>query len=166
MTKRNISELSIIGLRIQGWTCAVPELAEHKLGVRFAYATCAALVLTGLLFQNVYFHYVGLAITIGGMIPPRHPVDYLYNAIIRHWLGRGALPKRPPQSRFACAVAFVWMTATLACWHNDFVWASNAMAGALVMQASFVTFTDICFPSMIYNSLLQSTIERGKTARL
>jgi Domain of unknown function (DUF4395) len=159
----SISDLSIIGLRIQGWTCSVPELASYKFGVRFAYGTCAAVVLLGLVFQNVYFYYAGFAITVGGMIPPWHPVDYLYNGLIRHLFKKPAIPKRPPQSRFACSIAFVWMSSTLLCWHNDYYWIASALAGALVMQAGIVTFTDICFPSMIFNFLTSTKITTSDT---
>ncbi len=149
--KSSISDLGILGLRIQGWTCTVPQLAEYQLGIRFAYGTCAVIVLLGLVFQNVYFYYIAFAITIGGMIPPRHPVDYIYNGLIRHLFKKPAIPKRPPQSRFACSIAFVWVGLALLCWHNGSHWIANALASALVMQAGIVTFTDICFPSMIYN---------------
>jgi len=153
----SISNLSILGLRIQGWTCTVPELAKYKTGIRFAYGTCAAVVLLGLVFQNIYFYYAGLGITIGGMIPPRHPVDYIYNGVIRHLFKKPTIPKRPPQSRFACSIAFAWMASALLCWHNNYYWITSALAGALVMQAGIVAFTDICFPSMIYNFIFKKT---------
>jgi hypothetical protein len=147
----SIGDLAILGLRIQGWTCSVPELAAYRFGIRFAYGTCAAIVLLGLALKNEYFYFIAFAITIGGMIPPRHPVDYIFNGFVRHIFKKAAIPKRPPQSRFACSIAFIWMAAALLCWYSNYYWITSAMAGALIMQAGIVTFTDICFPSMIYN---------------
>jgi len=162
MEINSISNLSIIGLKVQGYlNCSVRQLAEYRLGIRFAYGTCALIILLGLISQNVYFYYIGFAITIGGMVPPRHPVDYIYNGAIRHLFKKPAIPKRPPQSRFACSIAFVWMAFTLFCWHNNYHWIASALAGALVMQAGIVTFTDICFPSIIYNFIFRIK-PRGK----
>jgi hypothetical protein len=148
---KKISNLSFDGLKVQGYVCPANQLAEYRLGIRFAYGTCASVILIGLIFQNAYFYYAGLVISFGGMFPPRHPVDYIYNGVIRHLFKKPAIPKRPPQSRFACSIAFVWIAAFLLCWHRGYFWISSALAGALIMQAGIVTFTDICFPSMIYN---------------
>ena len=157
----SISNLSIIGLRVQGYvSCPVKQLAGYRLGIRFAYGTCATIILLGLIFQNIYFYYTGLVLSLGGMFPPRHPVDYLYNGVIRYIFKKPAIPKRPAQSRFACSIAFVWIATALLCWHNDYYLISSAMEGALVMQAGIVTFTDICFPSMIYNFLIKKTNKR------
>lgn len=154
----SISKLSIIGLKIQGYvSCPVKQLAGYRLGIRFAYGTCATIILLGLSFQNVYFIFTGLTLSLGGMLLPRQPVDYLYNRAIRHIFKKPAIPKRPPQSRFACSIAFVWIATALLCRYNDYYLVSSAMEGALVMQAYIVTFTDICFPSMIYNFLLIKT---------
>jgi len=148
----SISNLSVIGLRVQGYlSCSVNQLAGYKPGIRFAYGTCAGIILLGLIFQNVYFYYAGLALSFGGMLLPRQPLDYLYNGAIRHIYKKPAIPKRPPQSRFACSIAFLWIGTALLCWYNGYYWIASAMAGALVMQAGIVTFTDVCFPSMIYN---------------
>ena len=151
--EKSISALSILGMKIQGWSCSVRELTEYRLGIRLAYGACALIVLLGLVFQSAHFYVLGLIVTIGGMVLPRHPIDYLYNATIRKFFQKPAIPKRPPQNRFACSIATVWLGVLLLCWKSLLYWIANAMAGALIMQACIVAFTDICFPSMIYNFL-------------
>lgn len=157
-----ISHLSVIGLRIQGYiSCSADQLAGYKLGIRFAYGICAGIILFGLIFQQKYFYYTGLALSFGGMLLPRQPLDYIYNGAIRHIYKKPAIPRRPPQSRFACSIAFLWIGTALLCLHNGYHWIASAMAGALVMQAGIVTFTDVCFPSMIYNFFMKGISRRS-----
>src|SRR6476619_7201542 len=95
--KNTISDLSVIGLKVQGYiSCSSKHLAQYRMGIRFAYGACAVIILLGQIFQNIYFSYAAAAIALGGMFPPRHPLDYVYNGVIRYWFKKPAIPPRPP----------------------------------------------------------------------
>jgi Domain of unknown function (DUF4395) len=161
------SPLTRVGLRIQGYTqFSDAQLASFAPGIRFAYGACGLLVFIGLMLHQPIYYYAALAIALGGMFPPRHPMDYVYNGIIRHWLGKPSIPNRPPQSRFACSLAAIWLTLTLVILEGGYESVSGAFAGALIMQVGIVTFVDVCFPSMIYNFLTCTSIDSDEPGKL
>ncbi len=163
MNQKKLSDLSKVGFAIQGWTCGISELSEHKLGIRFAYGLCALLILIGLILKLEFVLFVSLCIAVLGIFLPNHSIDYLYNALFRHLWKKPSLPNRPPQARFACFLAFLWLAMALVFYSYSFYWIYYIMGGALIMQASIVTFTDICFPSMIYNWMFELNIKEKFT---
>ena len=90
-----------------------------------------------------------------GSFPPYHPVDYLYNYVIRHWIGKPKMPSRTNQGRFACGIATVWLGSTIYLFHTGHdIW-GYILGTALVIVATLVSTLDICIPSMIYNYLFK-----------
>jgi hypothetical protein len=131
------------------------ELARHRFGHRFAYFICMSLVVIGLAFKSQPFLLIANAVALLGILPPYHPVDYLYNYSIRHLIGRPKLPPRANQGRFACSIA----TVLLGIVNYNFYQGSHAVAygfGAVLLASAFlVTFLDLCIPSRIYNALFE-----------
>lgn len=162
-----ISPLTRVGLRIQGYTqFSDAQLASFAPGIRFAYGVCGILVSIGLILHQSAYYYAALAFALGGMFPPRHPMDYLYNILIRHWLAKPSIPNRPPQSRFACSLASIWLSLTLVILEGGYESVAGAFAGALIMQVGIVTFLDVCFPSMIYNFLTCTSIDSAESEKI
>jgi hypothetical protein len=129
------------------------ELASHKFGIRFAYYLCGSLVLTGLITHSVPLLAVMLAIAVLGMLPPYHPLDYLFNGVVRHLVGKPKLVKRANQARFACAKATVLLGGIVYCFYNGKDTIAYALGGILIASAFLVSVFDICIPSKIYNAL-------------
>jgi hypothetical protein len=131
------------------------ELGQHRLGIRFAYFICMTIVILGLVLRNQPLLLLANVIALLGVLPPYHPLDYLYNYLVRHLMNRPKLPPRANQGRFACALA----TAMLAI-INYYVYVGSylvayTVGGALLITAFLVTFLDLCIPSKIYNALFK-----------
>jgi hypothetical protein len=131
------------------------ELANHKFGIRFAYYLCGSLVLVGLITHSVPLLSVMLGIAVLGMLPPYHPLDYLFNGLVRHLVGRPRLLRRANQSRFACAIATIFLSGIV----YGFIVGKDILAyllgGMLLISAFLVSVFDICIPSKIYNALFE-----------
>ncbi len=129
------------------------ELGNHRFGIRFAYFICMSVVMTGLFLKNQQILLLANIIALLGILPPYHPIDYLYNYAFRHLIGRPKLPHRSNQGRFACSMATV-MLATM----NYYAYQGNftvvyIVGSGLLTSAFLVTFLDLCIPSKIYNAL-------------
>lgn len=141
-------------LEKQGYTSFTDaELYDLKFGIRLAYYACGSIVILGLLLTDTRILGVSLALAFFGMFPPYHPVDYLYNYAIRHWLNKPKLPPRPPQGRFACIIATIFLGIIIYLLMSGFLIGGYILGGALVASAVLVSTMDICIPSMIYNRL-------------
>jgi hypothetical protein len=129
------------------------ELNEYKYGIRFAYILCATLVALGLVLSNIPLLITASIVAFIGIFPPYHPFDYLYNYAVRHLLKKPKIPQRTNQGRFACGIAFVWLTIIIYLIKNNHFMASYIMGGILLAIATMVSVLDICIPSMVYNFL-------------
>jgi hypothetical protein len=139
------------------------ELNSFKFGIRFAYYLCGSLVILGLLTMNLKILGAAMIIAFFGSFPPYHPFDFLYNYVIRHWIGKPKMPPRPNQGRFACGIATVWLGSTVYLFYAGHdIW-GYSLGIALVIVATLVSTLDICIPSLIYNSLFKA--KNVKTTR-
>jgi hypothetical protein len=135
------------------------ELNDFKFGIRFAYYLCGSLVILGLVFTNLEVLVAAMIIAFVGSFPPYHPFDYLYNYVIRHWIGKPKMPPRSNQGRFACRIATVWLGVTIYLFYTgNNIW-GYFLGVALVMVAGLVSILDICIPSMIYNFLFKKKVQ-------
>ena len=131
------------------------ELNDYKYGIRFAYALCTTLAGLGLVLSNITLLIIAAVIALAGILPPYHPFDYLYNHAVRHILKKPKIPPRTNQGRFACGVAFVWLTITIYLLYNNHFITGNILGGILLSVAILVSAMDICIPSMVYNFLFR-----------
>lgn len=153
---KRISRTCRLRLDVQGYeNYSDKELNDYKFGIRFAYAVCATFVALGLALGNIMLLIIAAVVAFIGMFPPYHPVDYLYNYVIRHLFGKPKLPPRTNQGRFACIIATVWLTVTIYFFYNNFFIAGYIFGVVLLSIATLVSTTDICIPSMIYNALFK-----------
>lgn len=91
-------------------------------------------------------------------ILPNHPFDYFYNTVIRHLIGRPALPPRSAQMKFACGIASIWLLLIILLFMTGFERAGQLLGIVLIMVASLVSTTDICIPSIVYNLIKHRSI--------
>lgn len=146
------SPKTIWRLQVQGFAKYSPEqLKGFQPGIRFAYVGCGTIVLVGILFAHVPTLAVLALIAFAGAVMPNHPFDYIYNFALRFLIDQPAIPKRSPQTKFACAVATVWVLITIYLFMDGSFIAGQIWGTLLVALAYLVGFTDICIPSMIYN---------------
>ena len=131
------------------------DLDGFKPGIRFAYYACISLVILGLLLTNITILGAAFLIALIGSFPPRHPFDYIYNAAIRHWLGKPEMPLRSKQSRFACRIATVWLGVTIYLFYSGLDMWGYILGIGLVIVGLLVATADICIPSIIYNFLFE-----------
>ena len=106
----NINQVTRNRFETQGYKgYSDSELGDFKFGLRFAYYLCGSLVILGLLLTNLEILGAAMIIAFFGSFPPYHPFDYLYNYVVRHWIGKPKLPHRANQGRFSCRIATVWL---------------------------------------------------------
>lgn len=145
-------------LHVQGYqNYSDKELFDHKYGIRFAYALCITLVALGLIFTSIPILSLTAFIALAGTFLPRHPFDYVYNNGVRQPLKKPKLPPRSNQGRFACGMATAWLVVTIYFLYNGYWIAGNIFGASLFAVGALVTTTDICIPSMIYNSIFKRT---------
>ena len=156
----NIKPLKRKRFEIQGYQCySDSELHDFKFGIRFAYYLCGSLVILGLLLTNLEILGAAMIIAFFGSFPPYHPFDYLYNYVIRHWIGKPKMPPRANQGRFACGIATVWLGGTIYLFYTGNNTWGYILGIALIIVAALVSIMDICIPSMIYNFLFKQKTE-------
>jgi len=129
------------------------ELYQHRVGLRLPYYTCGTIVFLGLLFNNIGILFIALLIAFFGIFPPYHPVDYIYNYVIRHWIDKPKLPPRAPQGRSACLIATIMLGTTMYLLSFGFIIWGYIVGGTVITSAILVATMDICIPSMIYNNI-------------
>ncbi|GAB2775650.1 DUF4395 family protein [Salinimicrobium soli] len=129
------------------------EISLHSVGHRLAFQVCLTIFTLGLVLTNIPILVVAGLLAFFGVVLPWHPVDYLYNSVIRHWLDRPKLPPRSSQGKFACSIATVWIALVIFLFATSHFLAGYILGGIMFLIAFLVSTTDICIPSKIYNYL-------------
>ena len=139
------------------------EISQHRFGIRFAYVICMTVVALGLIFKSQTILLIANGIAILGMLPPYHPLDYIYNYGVRFLVKRPKLPPRANQGRFACTIATLMLAAM-----NYYLYQGNItlvyiFGAGLLTSAFLVSFLDFCIPSKIYNALFRKNVNTDKS---
>jgi rhodanese-related sulfurtransferase len=150
------STLQSRALTQQGYDYSPAELSELSWGLRFTPTLCMAVAVVGLVTQQAWIHF-GLA-ALGILpfwLPAWHPLDRLYNHVLRPLWSGVALPPNPLPRRIACMMggamnlgigtAFTFGSLTTA-------WALGAVLIALQL---IVITTHFCVASWMYEGLLR-----------
>ena len=155
-TSSTLSTVRKKRLHVQGYEIySDKELNEYKYGIRFAYALCTTMVALGLIFNSLPLLMTTAVVALGGVILPYHPFDYLYNNGARYLFKKSRIPHRTKQGRFACGVAFVWLSAVSWLLYAGHFIAGYFLGSILLFVAVLVSTLDICIPSMVYNFLFK-----------
>lgn len=153
-------------LEVQGYCeFTYPELTGYKFGIRLAYYVCGSIVALGLLLANVKILGVALMLAFLGMFPPYHPIDYLYNYVVRFVFNKPRIPPRSNQGRFACAIATVMVAGIISLFYFGLNFWGYVVGAVLISSATLVSTMDICIPSIIYNYLFNKKHEQERIQR-
>lgn len=141
-------------LNVQGF-CDVDDetLTNIAPWLRMAFGMCALMAGAGTVLASPTILWILTPIAALGALTPFHPFDLIYNYGIRFLRNTGPLPKRPAQNRFACGIGAVWLVATAWAFQSGALTAGYILGGVLTGIGVLVSTTDICIPSMIYNTL-------------
>jgi len=124
------------------------------LGLRFSPALCLAGIALGTALASpaVLLAMAAVAL-IGGFLTPKHPFDYLYDAVLRPLLGGPAVPPSPEPRRFACQLAAPWIAAIALAFLAGATAVAWVLAVPLLAVAAVNTTTNWCLPSLIHGLL-------------
>ena len=141
-------------LEMRGITCSSdPEFVKLVPWMRFTVVLCATGmgVGTALAFTPLLWTMVVIA-ALGGIFS-RHPFDLVYNHGVRYLTGTGPLPLNGAPTRFACAIASVWLVATALAFTAGLTWVGYLLGASLTSVAAVVAVSHFCIPSLIYQLL-------------
>jgi rhodanese-related sulfurtransferase len=139
------------GLVQQGYKgCSLEELQALTWPLRFTPGVCMLGCIAGLALQSPPIHY-GLAIL--GMsalfLPAHHPVDLLYNQIVRPLVGGATLPPNPLPRRIACFLGGLMNLAAGLCFAANLPLVAYAVGLALIVLQLIVISSHFCLASWI-----------------
>ncbi len=118
-----------------------------------AFGMCALIAGAGTVLASPTILWILTPIAALGALTPVHPFDLIYNFGIRFLRNTWPLPKRRAQNRFACGIGAVWLVATAWAFQAGALTVGYVLGGVLTGIGVLVSTTDICIPSMIYNTL-------------
>ncbi len=139
-------------LRQQGYQQFTPQqLTELEWGLRFTPTACALMALYGLIAQQPWVLYAVAVLGVWAFLAPAaHPMDLLYNHLIRPLFRAAPLPPNPLQRRLAClsAAGMNLVAGTLLL----FGWTKTAyvVGGCLLVLQAIVIATHFCLLSWVY----------------
>ena len=149
-TQNIISKIRIKRIKAQGYNNFTDlGVSELSFGNRFAYILCSSILLIGIVTANIPILSAMLIIAFSTILLPYHPFDYIYNHGLRFVLNKPKLPRRSHQLKFACLIA------TVNLFYNENMTAGYIVGTCLIFSAVLVSTTDICLPSVLYNSLFR-----------
>ena len=124
------------------------------LGLRFSPILCLTGIALGTaLASPALLLAIALTAGIGGFLTPKHPFDYVYDAVLRPLLGGPSVPPSPAPRRFACQMATPWIAAIAVAFWAGAPTVAWVLAVPLLMVAAANTITNWCLPSLIYGLL-------------
>ncbi len=132
------------------------ELKQLEWGLRFTPAACSSLTAYGLYIQepNLLF-FVGLLGMWAFFFPAHHPMDLLYNHVVRKPFGAIKLPENPFQRRLACFAAGIMNTAAAVLFIFELPTIAIIVGVALLVLQVIVITTHFCTLSWMYEGLMR-----------
>ena len=130
----------------------IDEVTVAEVGnwLRLATAVCGVVAGIGTAAASPVILYALVPIAIAAAVFKTHPVDYLYNHLIRPLTGTRPLPKRGVPTRLACGIGGFVIIATAVSFSSGALLLGYFLGGQLVFVAGLTATTDICLPSIIY----------------
>ena len=157
-----ISIARVNRLKAQGYNSySDAEISALAFGDRFAYIVCVTIVIVGVATANIPTLLAMTVVAFFGVILPNHPFDYIYNYGLRVPLNKPKLPPRSKQLKFTCAIATLWLIATILLFNADLNIAGYVLGSLLAAVALIVSTTDFCIPSTIYNFIFRVKVQKS-----
>jgi len=133
------------------------ELKQLEWGLRFTPAVCSAITAYGLYFQQPYvLFFVGFLGMWAFFFPAGHPMDFLYNRVVRHIFGAIKLPENPFQRRLACFAAGIMNTTSAVLFLAGFPLSAISVGVVLLVLQAIVITTHFCTLSWMYEGLMRA----------
>ena len=139
----------------QGYTqYSRQQLTEMEWGLRFTPFVCALIALYGLVTQQAWilFSVAGLGIW-AFFFPASHPMDMIYNYLVRPIFGAVKLPPNPVQRRLACLSAGLMNILAGSLLLLDMPLAAYVVGGCLLVLQAIVITTHFCALSWMYEGV-------------
>lgn len=145
------------GLFQQGYQrFTVKELKQLEWGLRFTPLACSLITAYALYAQQPYLLF---AVAILGMwaffLPSAHPMDLIYNHVVRPLFSAVALPPNPFQRRLACFAAGLMNTAAAILFLVELPVAALFVGISLLVLQAIVISTHFCTLSWMYEGLMR-----------
>lgn len=122
--------------RIAPWLCFTPTLQAILFGVSTVTASVPGLrVLAALLF---------VAAAVG-----RHPLDLIYDEVIRHLEDSPKLPRTPPRRRAVFVVGALWCLVSAAMFAGNHAVFGYVLGAMMTLSTALLALTHICIPSRV-----------------
>jgi len=151
---------------LQGFTDVPDEhLKSVDIGLRVGPVFCVVLAAIGTATASPTLLLALSGIAILGAVLSGNPFDVFYNRGLRYLLKGPRLPVYQAPRRFACAVASVWLLATVSLFYAGAAQASQIMGWIMVVVASIPVITGFCVPSYTYRLLTGSMPVRLSTGQ-
>ncbi len=130
------------------------ELRQMEWGLRFTPLVCSLFTLTGLLTQQPMILFGVAALGVWAFVAPAaHPMDLLFNHVVRPVFGMVKLPPNPLQRRLACLSAGVLNATAGVMFLLNFPLGAYVIGGALLSLQAIVISTHFCALSWIYEGI-------------
>ena len=132
------------------------ELKQLEWGLRFTPAVCSAITAYGLYTQQPYvLFFVGILGMWAFFFPAGHPMDLIYNRLVRHVFNAIELPENPFQRRLACFAAGIMNTSAAILFLTGFSVIAIAVGVTLLLLQAIVITTHFCTLSWMYEGLMR-----------
>jgi len=141
----------------QGFQRFTPaELKQLEWGLRFTPAACSLIAAYGLYVQQPYILFAVAALGIWAFfLPAAHPMDLLYNHLIRPLFGAIKLPANPFQRRLACLSAGLMNIAAAILFIFNMPIAATVVGVSLLVLQAIVITTHFCTLSWMYEGIMR-----------
>lgn len=142
----------------QGFQTYSPqELKQVQWGLRFTPSVCSLIALYGLFTQNPMILFGVAVLGMWAFFAPNgHPMDLIYNHIIRKPFNAVKLPANPFQRRLACFAAGIMNVIAGIFFLVDMPIAAFVTGGMLLALQAIVIFTHFCTLSWMYEGIMRA----------
>lgn len=139
----------------QGYQQYAPEeLREMQWGLRFTPSACALIAFYGLVTGQPWVLFtVALLGLWAFLFPAAHPMDWLYNHVVRPVFGAVRIPPNPLQRRLACLSAAFMNALAGALFLAGLPMAAYVVGGLLLALQAIVIATHFCMLSWVYEGV-------------
>jgi len=132
------------------------ELKQLEWGLRFTPAACSLIAAYGLYVQQPYILFAVAALGIWAFFfPAAHPMDLIYNHMVRPLFGAVKLPENPLQRRLACLSAGLMNIAAGTLFIFDMPIVATVVGVSLLFLQAIVIFTHFCTLSWMYEGVMR-----------
>jgi len=130
------------------------QLKQMEWGLRFTPFVCALLTLYGLATQQPWVLFAVAALGVWAfLVPAAHPMDLLYNHVVRPVFRAAAIPPNPMQRRLACFSAAVMNTIAGSLFLLGLPRAAVVIGGVLLVMQAIVIVSHFCALAWLYEGI-------------